>query len=382
MRGFENKEFVSRVARAQILMKHNNIDALFLTTEPEIRYFTGYLTRFWESPSRPWFLIVPQSGEPTAVIPSIGAALMRKTWICDIRTWSSPNLNDDGVTLLADTLNEVLGSEALIGVPSGHETHLRMPLSDFERLKSFLPNHFFSTDFDVIRSLRMIKSEGEIRKIKTACEIAGRAFNRVEEVAGAGLPMEIIFRDFQRLCLSEGADWVPYLAGGRGHLGYDDIISPASSDPLENGDILMLDAGLIYDGYFCDFDRNYRVGSCDQKVEDAYQRLLEAIEAGKEVARPGNTARDIFNAMDKILTGGTGVGEAGRLGHGLGMQLTEWPSLIRDDWTELQEGMVLTLEPSMEIQTGGLLVHEDNFVIRAKGLEQISPKAPTFLREI
>ena len=73
---------------------------------------------------------------------------------------------------------------------------------------------------------------------------------------------------------------------------------------------------------------------------------------------------------------------SGRLGHGLGMQLTEWPSLIRDDWTELQEGMVLTLEPSMEIQTGGLLVHEDNFVIRAKGLEQISPKAPTFLREI
>ena len=42
MRGFENKEFVSRVARAQILMKHNNIDALFLTTEPEFRYFTGY----------------------------------------------------------------------------------------------------------------------------------------------------------------------------------------------------------------------------------------------------------------------------------------------------------------------------------------------------
>ena len=69
MRGFATDEFELRVARAQILMDQNNLDALFLTTEPEIRYFTGYLTRFWESPSRPWFLIVPQSGKPIAVIP-------------------------------------------------------------------------------------------------------------------------------------------------------------------------------------------------------------------------------------------------------------------------------------------------------------------------
>ena len=88
-------------------MQQHGISALLLTTEPEIRYFTGFLTRFWESPSRPWFLIIPDSGKPVAVIPSIGAALMGQTWIDDIRTWSAPDLEDDGVSLLADTLVEL-----------------------------------------------------------------------------------------------------------------------------------------------------------------------------------------------------------------------------------------------------------------------------------
>ena len=116
MRGFDRSEFIARVAKAQSLMWANGIDALLLTTEQNLRYFTGYLTRFWESPSRPWFLIVPQSGDPVAVIPSIGAALMAKTWIADIRTWSAPDLLDDGVSLLAQTLSEVLGQGARIGV--------------------------------------------------------------------------------------------------------------------------------------------------------------------------------------------------------------------------------------------------------------------------
>ncbi|MEZ5876760.1 MAG: aminopeptidase P family N-terminal domain-containing protein [Tepidamorphaceae bacterium] len=72
-RGFPQAEFAQRTERAQALMAQADLDALLLTTEAEIRYFTGYLTRFWESPTRPWFLIVPAFGKPAAVIPGIGA---------------------------------------------------------------------------------------------------------------------------------------------------------------------------------------------------------------------------------------------------------------------------------------------------------------------
>ena len=97
-RGFPDAEFQGRVAKAQHLMGQRGLDALLLTCETDVRYFTGYLTRFWESPTRPWFLVVPASGAPVAVIPSIGAALMAQTWVRDIRTWSSPDLQDDGIT--------------------------------------------------------------------------------------------------------------------------------------------------------------------------------------------------------------------------------------------------------------------------------------------
>ena len=72
-RGFETAEFRSRVAKAQTLMAKHGFAAMLLSTEPEVRYFTGYLTRFWESPTRPWFVIVPATGDPIAVIPAIGA---------------------------------------------------------------------------------------------------------------------------------------------------------------------------------------------------------------------------------------------------------------------------------------------------------------------
>lgn len=376
MRGFATQEYQDRLARAQQMMAASGLDALFLTTETDVRYFTGFLTRFWESPTRPWYVIVPQSGKPIAVIPSIGAALMAKTWIEDIRTWSAPDLQDDGLSLLADTLHEVIGQNAKIGIPFGHETHIRMPHADFLRLQQLCPSLCFSDDAEVVRQLRLVKSAAEISKIQTACDIAGRAFERVGEIAANGKALSVIFREFQQLCLSEGADWVPYLAGGKGPMGYDDVISPASDTPLLSGDVMMLDTGLVYDGYFCDYDRNYVVGKPAPELVSAWDKLLTATLAGQEAARPGNTAADIYHAMDKVLTGGKGGGAAGRLGHGLGMQLTEWPSFIPDDRTELCAGMVITLEPGLTMPDGSVLVHEDDFVVTAKGLRQLSPPAP------
>ena len=366
--GFETTEFKARLTRAQSRMNAVDLDAILLTTEPDIRYFTGYLTRFWESPCRPWFLVLPRSGDPIAVIPSIGAALMARTWITDIRTWRAPDLEDDGISLLAETLRD-LGPR--IGTPSGLQSHLRMPLGDFARLNAALPQPI-GADADILRSLRLVKSEAEIEKIKTACQIGTSAFERVPEIARIGQPLAPVFRDFQRLCLDEGADWVPYLAGAAAPGGYGDVISPADDRPLEAGDVLMLDTGLVHDGYFCDFDRNFSVGSPSPDVAAGHSRLIEATYAAFEAARPGATAAELFHVMDKIVTGGAGGSEAGRYGHGLGMNLTEWPSLIPTDHTPLVEGMVLTLEPGIELAPGRALVHEENIVIRENGAEWLS----------
>jgi Xaa-Pro aminopeptidase len=137
----------------------------------------------------------------------------------------------------------------------------------------------------------------------------------------------------------------------------------------------MLDTGVVHDGHFCDFDRNFSVGSPSPATATAHARLLEATQAGFAAARPGAAASDLFHAMDAVLTGGVGIAEAGRLGHGLGTQLTEWPSLLPHDRTVLEPGMVLTLEPGLQTAPGRIMVHEENIVIREHGAEWLSPLA-------
>ena len=378
--GFPSDAYKSRVEQMQARMAQTGMSALLLTTEADVRYFTGYLTRFWESPTRPWYLVVPASGDPIAVIPSIGAALMQTTWIADIRTWRAPDYGDDGVTLLADTLTEITSKTGKIAVPSGNGTSLRMPLSDWGRLKGLVPDRCFADDQGIMCAQRMVKSEAEIEKIASSCRVASRAFARVPEIARSGTPLSEVFRRFQMLCLEEGADWVPYLAGGAGQGGYADVISPASDTPLASGDVLMLDTGLVCDGYFCDFDRNYSVGPPSRDTRNAHAKLIKATHAAFEIASPGARASDLFQAMDQVVTGGRGGSDAGRLGHGLGMQLTEPPSLISTDDTVLEPGMVLTLEPGIDTGQGRIMVHEENIVIRDTGAEWLSaPSGPDMM---
>lgn len=374
--GFPDSEFESRTYRAQKLMAEANVDALLLTTEPEVRYFSGFHTLFWQSPTRPWFIYVPREGKPVAVIPEIGAELMRSTWIDDIRTWGAPNPEDDGISELKALIESDLGSGGNIGIPMGHETHVRMPLSDFNSLRKILDKFNFIDATDIIRSLRMSKSELEIEKISHICKVTSKTFAQVDSLFFVGQPLQESFREFRRANLANGADDVPYLVGGAGTGGYRDVISPPSNQPLAEGDIIMLDTGSVFDGYYCDFDRNFAMGSADDLAKYANEILWRATEAGQQAMVPGATCKSVYFAMRKVIEElDVSSNDVGRMGHGLGMQLTEWPSLAPFDETILQDGMVMTLEPSLSYGDGKLMVHEENLVIMDGKAHYLSQRA-------
>ena len=375
-RGFDEAEFAARTARAQRQMALAGIAGLLLMSEPEVRYFSGFQTLFWQSPTRPWFLFVPATGKPVAVIPEIGAALMRRTWLDDIRTWSAPAPADDGIGLLADLLTPLAQGGAVLGVMKGHETHLRMPLGDWGRLMAMLPGLRIADATSLVQRLRMVKSEAEIDKLRHICAIGSAAFDAVPEFAFAGLPLDDLFRAFRRAAIGSGADDAPYLVGGAGQGGYADVISPPTSRPLQPDDVLMLDTGCVWDGYFCDFDRNWAIGRADDTARRAHDVLWRATEAGIDAARPGNSCRELFIAISEVIAEmDDSGGDVGRLGHGLGMQLTEQPSPAMFDKTELAENMVLTIEPSLSYGDGLMMVHEENIVVRAGGAELLTRRA-------
>jgi Xaa-Pro aminopeptidase len=379
---FPVAEFEARVARMQSLMQAANQDAVLLTSPADVFYVTGFLTRFWESPARPWFVLVPATGAPIAVIPAIGAELMARNWLTDVRTWDAPNPDDDGVSLLCDAICSLVPLGGQLGIPMGLETHLRMPLADYMACLTKIAPRSVVDATDTVHRTREIKSAAEIAKIKTTCEIADRAFDRVATFAHAGQPLDAVFRDFQIALLSEGADWVSYVAGGAGQGGYGDVISPASTEPLQRGDILMLDTGAVRAGYFCDFDRNYAIGTPNDAARRAYDVAFQATEAALFAMQPGMTAADLHGIMTHSILSQGAQPCGGRLGHGLGVTLTEWPSLTAVDQTPLRAGMVLTLEPGVGITPGKIMVHEENIVLTPTGAQLLSRRAPDELPEI
>jgi Xaa-Pro aminopeptidase len=144
----------------------------------------------------------------------------------------------------------------------------------------------------------------------------------------------------------------------------------------------MLDTGAVRDGYFCDFDRNWSVGPAADDTKRAHSALFQATEAVLQTLRPGMRACDVHRILSDRLNALGATPGGGRLGHGLGITLTEWPSFTPLDTTELCEGMVLTVEPGAEIAPGRIMVHEENIVLRANGPELLCQRTPADLPEI
>lgn len=375
-RGFADEEFENRTLRAQEIMHRYELDGILLTTPQNIRYFTGYDSQFWESPTRPWFVIVPLSGKPIAIVPEIGASEFNKTWLDEIKTWPSPRPEDEGISLLKSNLENLKKTFGQIGLELGSEIALRMPVRDFIKLKEIVNTNLVDGS-DAIWDMRMIKTNEEIKKIKFICSIASDAYNALPSTLSIGNTEREAVHKLKMDILNRGADSVPFMPGISGQGGVPQIVCGPTDRILDDGDILFIDTGSTFDGYFCDFDRNYAFGKVTSDVEKVYHVLWQATEVGIKTAIPGATTNDIFNAMNKIIQDNGAIGNnVGRLGHGLGLQLTEPPSHRYGDKTIIKENMVLTIEPAMEYAPGKMLVHEENIIIQKDGAELITKRAP------
>ena len=377
MRGFTVDEYQTRVSKLQINMHHNDIDAILITSPHNFRYFSGLDSYFWESPTRPWFLLIPQSADPIAIIPSIGQTALEKTWIKNIQTWPSPQPNDEGMSALENSIKNLIPIKGNIGCELGLESNLRMSINDFDKLRTNLSNYNFVNASHLIWKLRIVKSQNEITKIKKIISIASEVFDNFPEQMHIGMTEIEICNIFKKQLIEKGADHTLYMSCASGQGGYDQIICDPSDKKIEDGDILIIDTGTTCDGYFCDFDRNFGFGNISNESQDAYTVLWEATEKGLEKAKPGSTCADINNAMLSILKkAGLIANSVGRMGHGLGLQLTEPPSIMSSDDTILKENMIMTIEPCFEYAPGKMLVHEENILITKNGHERLTSRTP------
>jgi Xaa-Pro aminopeptidase len=374
--GFPASEFAARHERARAAMHAAELDALVVTTPQNIRYFTGFETQFWESPTRPWYVIVPRDGGMIAVFPEVGKpAALETTPVKDIRSWPAPQPDDDGVSLMAKTLKEVKKKHGRIGWELGREMLVRAPRIDVDRMAKECGLEF-ADGSPVIWDLRIIKSEAEIARIGTACRIASEAYDDVPTLVQRSDTTRTAERKLRTRLLEKGADHVPFIATAIGAGGYPQIIAGPGDASMKEGDVLFFDVGCTYDGYFCDFDRNFAVGRISDAAKRAHEACWQATEAGIAAARPGVKFGAVFEAMDRIVKAAGTIGNnVGRMGHGLGMHLTEPPSFMAGASDVLAESMVVTIEPAIEYAPGKMLVHEENIVIRDGTAEILTKRA-------
>lgn len=374
---FSPAEFEGRISRIQAEIKENNLDALLITSPPNFRYFTGFDSQFWESPTRPWFFVIPADGLCVAVVPEIGASLLKGSWIGQTLSWPAPRPSDEGISLLSQTLLALPRRFGRIGMEMGRESVVRMPLIDLFALKDRLRSTALVDGSTCIWKVRAIKSSAEVDCIRQSCSIVSDAFDKLPSHARCGQTEREIAQALAVDILVGGAHALPFMVSASGAGGYEQFISQPSDRQIVDGDVLVIDVGATVNGYFCDFDRNFGFGKVADAALRANEAVWDATEAAMAIAYPGTKVSELWRSMMNVLEPAGMLGSnVGRLGHGLGLQLTEPPSHMPGDDTTLVEGMVITIEPGMEYAPGKMIAHEENVHITSSGPVMLTRRAP------
>jgi len=239
---------------------------------------------------------------------------------------------------------------------------------------------------DPVASLRRVKSADEIESLARAAAIADAALSRlVGEIRIGMSEAEIALRLEWLIRESEGAEQIAFetnvSAGANAALNhYNPFLGP---QPIRKGDLLLFDFGACVDGYRSDITRTFAVGTPSPEAKEIYDLVLQANLAAIEAARPGRTGVELDAiARDLIASAGHGEHFGHGLGHGIGLEIHEGPTLSPRSEDTLAPGMVFTIEPGIYIAGRGGVRIEDDVVLTDSGLTGITGASKDRLIEV
>jgi Xaa-Pro aminopeptidase len=225
----------------------------------------------------------------------------------------------------------------------------------------------------LVESLRAVKEPQEIDAIRRASEVTDRTYERLVEESFAGrTEKELVWRMHQ-LFHESGADGLAFdidIAAG---------LTAASPHALpgdrvvQEGDLVLVDAGAVVDGYCSDCTRTFAVGEISDSLRGLYEVVREAQQAGVDAVKAGVTGRDADAAARAVIAdAGYGENFGHGLGHGLGLLVHEAPYL-RPEWEEeLAAGNVVTVEPGVYLSGVAGIRIEDLVVVTEDGCEVLT----------
>lgn len=384
--GFDPDHDLDRVARrdrARERMAPEGLDALLLTGGPNLAYFSGASGMPGAgSGSRPMLYLLPREGTPTLVVHEFLAGDTGADEDCTVLPYD--RLSSLPAAALEEALEAADLDDGRVGVEYGPETALSVPAGEFRAFVDGSDASFVDAQ-PLLVDLRSRKSDAEIERIERACEVTAGAFSRTFEAVSTGTTGREVGSLFRRHLLELGGD-APWALVTCGPGEYDRTASGGSDRIVEEGAMVWIDGGCAVDGYFSDFSRAGVVGGPTERQRGAQRaahrittEAVEAIEPGVRISAVARAAETAVDGLDLPITARLSR-LAGRVGHSLGLQVTELPSIGTGTDGTFEPGMVLTVEPAFATAYGTFHV-EANVVVTGEGTRTLSG-SPWGLRTI
>jgi Xaa-Pro aminopeptidase len=362
---FPIEEYELRWTRAQAKMAEQGLDALFMTERTNFRYFTGSQTRQFNNKQRPMVVILPAKGKPTLMIYSLEEAKARaETWVDDIRGYTDAPFP---VSLAVDTLKDLGLDKGRIGCELGANQRVWMTMEEFDGVRNAFPEAEFLDAAQLLVEVRLAKTEREIAKIRKACEITELAWQLIQTRVHPGLTIPQAERICYQSLVDAGSD--PLTPG----FVLLDVVGKGDDYVYRPGDLFFCDLGGSYNGYKADFTRMATFGPASDFFRESHAQIMQVFNAVVGAMRPGVRACDIAEVCTRELVrlGYPPLKGNKRIGHGLGLEHQEAPSLNLVDTTVLVPGMLLTPEPRF-VRDGHFIMVEEDVVVTDAGAVKLS----------
>ena len=362
-----------RIEKARRLMASNNIDAMMLTGGTSLVYFTNIR---WGLSERLLSIVIPATGRSFVVCPSFEEERAREQidlgplqGDADIMTWHE---DVNPYALVAAGLRERGIAAGRLGV----EETVRFVFSD--GVSREVPALGLTSATPVTAGCRGVKDAHELQLMRIASAVTLRAYEAAYHALQEGMTQD----DFERL-VSLAHQRLGFSGGAGVQVGQYSALPHGSRTPqvIREGTILLVDGGCAVEDYLSDISRTFVLGTPTDRMREVFEVELRAQTAALQAARPGVPCEDVDAAARRVIAD-AGFGAdyehfTHRVGHGIGMDVHEWPYLVRGNTLALAPGMTFSDEPGIYLPGEFGVRLEDDMVITEDGAELLTPQSPS-----
>jgi len=359
-------ERAARVARAQALMRANDIGAVLIEPGASLVYFTGIQ---WHRSERLTAAVLPAEGDACIVTPFFEEPSIRETLDVpgEVRVWQE---DQDPLRLVAGFLKE----RKLTDRPIGIEETLRYFAVD--GLQRALPGVRLVSANPVVRGCRMIKTPAELALMQKATDVTIAAYRWVHPRVEKGMTGRDIAALMSAATVKLGGEVEFNLV----------LIGEAAAYPhgsrtvhrVDEGAIVLMDCGCNVEGYQSDVSRTFVFGTATKEQRLVWDQVHEGQQTALAAARIGAAAGSVDDAVRRLYESfgyGPGYklpGLSHRTGHGIGLDGHEPVNLVHGEMTKLAPGMCFSNEPGIYIPGKFGVRLEDCFHMTAAGPQWFS----------